>query len=552
MLLAACSRDKNNVGKKTENPFYTIAAEQLAKGQKDSAFSNFNKAKDWYHFQKDSSGAGVCIINMALISTDLGDRFGGQELSLEALKYFDENNIQHYPYLLSIYNNLGIASSSLKQYPRAIEFYTKSLQFIADSSHARVVKNNIANTYRRSGKVDQALEIYSAILEREDKPINRARILSNYAYTRFLSDPQYPAEASLREALRIRLKEGDIPGQVSSYGHLADYYQTRNRDSAIFYSARMYHGARGLHAAQDQMEALQKLIPISPAEESKKYFARYRVLEDSLHTAWNSAKNQFAVIRYETEKHKADKLVLQQEKTVRNSWIISLAFVLITGGIGSTVLYKRRVKYLALKAANDVRASQLKTSKKVHDVVANGLYKVMSEVEHSADLDREKVLDDLESLYEKSRDISYDNDIVKDDENFGTSLAELITSFATSSTKVLVAGNSDDLWRDLNINAKNELKYVLQELMVNMTKHSNASSVAIRFERISNTIGVHYTDNGRGISENTKFNNGLTNTGNRIKSIGGTITFEKGDNGGLHVEIRLPSPPPVPASGGNK
>nr|GFD55410.1 hypothetical protein [Tanacetum cinerariifolium] len=61
---------------------------------------------------------------------------------------------------------------------------------------------------------------------------------------------------------------------------------------------------------------------------------------------------------------------------------------------------------MELEAQNALRNSQLNTSKRVHDVVANGLYRVMTEIENQADMDRENVLDKIEALYEKSRDIS--------------------------------------------------------------------------------------------------------------------------------------------------
>jgi signal transduction histidine kinase len=289
------------------------------------------------------------------------------------------------------------------------------------------------------------------------------------------------------------------------------------------------------------MEALQKLIPLSQPEDSKKYFNRYRILEDSIQNARNSVKNQFAMVRYETEKHKADNLLLQNTNTIRYIWIISLAFVIVTGSIISILWYKRRERYLALKAANTVRESQLKTSKKVHDVVANGLYRVMSEVENSNKFDRDKMLDDLEVLYERSRDISYDDVISENSgQNFKETIRQLLTSFATPKTKVLIVGNTSGVWKELDIGTKDELKYVLQELMVNMTKHSGASSVAVRFEKKADTIMIYYTDNGVGILDGTKFKNGLTNTGNRIKSVGGNVTFGSGTTGGLNVQMQLP------------
>lgn len=105
---------------------------------------------------------------------------------------------------------------------------------------------------------------------------------------------------------------------------------------------------------------------------------------------------------------------------------------------------------------------------------------------------------------------------------------------------MLILGNTDEVWKCLHPQGKYELKQVLQELMVNMRKHSRASSVAIRFERKADDITIYYTDNGIGISDSTIFKNGLRNTGTRINSIGGNINFGTSTTGGLNIQIQIP------------
>ncbi|MGB4398921.1 MAG: tetratricopeptide repeat protein [Daejeonella sp.] len=541
LLYCSCSDKPQKAEKRAINPFFATANEHLTNGSRDSAFLYFNQAKDLYLEQKDSLAAGICLINMAIISTDSGDFFGGQELSLEAIPYFDEANPLDHVYLVSNYNNLGIASSSLKRYDKAIEFYTKSLQFTADSAYTRILKNNIANSYRRSGDLKKAIATFKPILAKETDTISRARILSNYAYTRWLFNPAFNPEPALREALNNRIAAGDRWGEITSYSHLTDYFLTKQPDSALLYSKKMYELSQSLNGFDDQLEALQKLISLSPPMASRVYFNRYRVLDDSIQNARNSAKNQFALVRYETERHKSENLSLQQKNTTRNSLIILLGTLIISGSIIASVWHRRREKRLALEAANAVRESQLKTSKKVHDVVANGLYRLISELENDEQVDRNRILDDMENLYEKSRDISYDDMSIRTESSeYHSSLSGMLMSFAAPETRVVIVGNSRDLWQGLNEDKRNNLYYVLQELMVNMTKHSNAGSVAIRFERVKDQINVTYNDNGRGIREDQVFKNGLSNTGNRIKSISGSIIFGKSTTGGLNVQIQVP------------
>ena len=116
-------------------------------------------------------------------------------------------------------------------------------------------------------------------------------------------------------------------------------------------------------------------------------------------------------------------------------------------------------------------------------------------------------------------------------------------SFSTEETRVNILGNTREIWEHLKKEDIYELKQVLQELMVNMRKHSRASSVGIRFEQKANTLRVYYTDNGIGFPPDSSFGNGLRNTGNRINSIGGSINFGSGTGGGLTIQIQIPVRP---------
>lgn len=526
---------------KPKNPNFQKAYKFRDAGEKDSAYIYFNIAKDEFLQEKDSLRVAVSMLNMGIIATDQGDYFSGLELSLNAFSYFDEKNPEQDVYISSNYNNLGIASLELKQFRKAIEFYNKSLDFTTDSAIILVLKNNKAHAYRKIGDLESALVIYEEILSREKIPEDHAMILSNYAYSKWLKNPKYDASTELREALRIRKELKHILGQSTSYDHLSDYYVKSRPDSALYFAQLRYDLIKNVNSPDDRLLALQKLIPLSDEQNSKKYFAHYRQLADSIQTVKNNAKNQFALVRYETEKYKANNLMLQRKATIRAIWIISLSILLVGGSILSIVWYKRRTKRLALIAKNAIQEGKLKTSKKVHDVVANGIYQIMTEIENNKEIVHEQILDKMEVLYERSRDISYEVLAKENGEsNFENTIRELLVSFASEETKVVIVGNNNELWKHLPPGDQFEIKQVLQELMVNMRKHSKATQVAVRFELKDDKIFIYYTDNGIGMPEGTKFKNGLKNTGNRINYIGGNINFGASTTGGLNVQLIIP------------
>lgn len=540
LLFISCRKEKETTIPKAGNPFYDKAFEYQEQEKSDSAFLYFNKAKDVFLQRSDSLNAGACLVYMAIISTNKGDSFDGQEISLDALSYFNKNKKEHAAYIKSTLNNLGITSFNLKNYTQAIDFYNQSLNFTPDSASILVIQNNIANAYREKKEYKKSLQIYSNILDQRVKnQVEFARTLTNISFTKWLQNPNYIASAELLKALHIREQEKDLWGLNSSYAHLTDYYLKRKPDSALYFAQKMYQVARTLNSVDDRLEALQKLIKLSPATASKQYFETYQSLNDSILTVRNAAKNQFALIRYEMEKNKATNLALQKDNAAKQYQIIIIACAALATITIGFIWYKKRKQKLESEARNAIKESQLKTSKKVHDVVANGLYRVMSEIQNQDEVDKDGVLDKIEDLYEKSRDISYD-EIVYHDQDFHLKLLELLSSFATDQTKILLVGNTTALWKNINAQIKYELEHILQELLVNMKKHSQATNVVIKFEQVNQHITIYYTDNGIGISKNTSFNNGLSNTGNRIKTIHGAITFDTQTEKGLKIQITFP------------
>lgn len=477
---------------------------------------------------------------MAIILTEKGDYFGGQETSILANQCFDRTNPEHHIYLSSNFNNLAIANNSLSNYTGSIKYFQEAIKLSKDSLANHIYLNNIARSYQGLSMYKEALSIYNRILKQPHKSqIEYARVVANIARTKWLQDSKYDAEGELMEALKIRKQENDLPGLNSSYAHLADFYTDTQPQLALAYARQMYTVACDIGSADNQILALQKLIRLVPPDDTKQLFIRYHQLTDSVQQSRNAAKNQFALIRYEAKKHEADNLILQRDNADKKYQIIILIIVIVLSAIATFFWYRKRKQKIELKARNVINENLLRTSKKVHDVVANGLYRVMTEIENRDHIDKEHILDKIEELYEKSRDISYD-DPNKMVTSFPEQISALLQSFATNQTKMLIAGNTQQLWENISTGVRFEIEHILQELMVNMKKHSKATSVAVRFQEREKTIFIYYTDNGIGIPADITFNNGLRNTGNRIKAIHGEITFDTEAELGLKIRILFP------------
>ncbi|MYY44424.1 tetratricopeptide repeat-containing sensor histidine kinase [Elizabethkingia anophelis] len=548
VLIVSCTKTKeNNVNqpeKTTDNPYYEKAWSYLDQKEPVNAFQNFNKAKEIYLKRNDSLGVGKCLMNMGIILTGQGDYFGAQETSLEASTYLKENNRENNSYISANYNNLGIINRNLKNYNKSIEFYNLAMKFSMDDTDKLVYLNNIAYAYGEQKKFKEAISIYNQIFQKNSNNKNDneySRTLTNLAKTKWLQNADYNPVSELKKALNIRLQEKDLWGQNSSYAHLADYYTQKKPDSALIYATKMYGVAKTLRSPDDQIEALQKLVILENPEKSKQYFLTYQKLNDSLQTARSKAKNQFALIRYETEKNKANFQKAQADNVKKQNQILKqyaglgiLGLILIGGGAGSVIWYRRRRKRLEKEKELEIKKTELRYSKKVHDKVANKVYRVMSEVENVPEMKKEVLLDKLENIYEISRDISYDHEPT--DEKH---LVEMLESYSSQDDVQLVKVGIQEIgWDTFNKDTQSEVFNVLQELMTNMKKHSKATRVVIIMSRINEEVTIRYTDNGVGCDKLSP-KNGIKNTGNRMESIGGAINFDAVSGEGFKAELKF-------------
>jgi len=537
-FLLSCKNTKQNL---QAEHYYKNAKLNSKEGNSEVAFNFFLKAKKEYLLTNDSLGIGKSLVNMAIIQCDKSDFFGSIETSIEALPFLKKKDSLTKIVLASNYNCMAISSSDLKNYDNATKYYLKALEITDNQENKAVYYNNLGDNFLRQKNIEKAIEYFSKALENKDS-INFARSINNLAHAKSLKNHNYNPLSDFHKSLIIREKINDSLSLNSSYATLSDYYFSKNNDSAFFYAKKMYSTASKIKSPDDELNALKKLIILDP-KNYKEYFESFQSINDSLQSLRNKAKNQFALVRYDAEKEKVEN-AKNKIKILNRNIALSLSLLVIIIGI---LLFRKRKNRLEkekeiLKQEKEieVKNTQIKYSKKIHDVVANGLYQTMVEVENQEELDKEKLLDKLEKMYEESRDIAHEDLNEQIEKEFSVKLFEMISSYSSPQQKVLVIGNEQNIWQNVSQNIQSEIFYALRELMINMKKHSQATLVSVKFEKIENILKIKYTDNGLGMGniENKKLS-GIKNTENRIENIGGDINFEKNLQKGLQVNISI-------------
>ena len=348
--------------------------------------------------------------------------------------------------------------------------------------------------------------------------------------------------------MQLRKEEKDLEGLLSSYNHLIQINSDKEPQEALRYAREQYELSLRLNSVTDQMAALKTLIELSPAGEEKQYTLEFLHINDSMVTARNQVKNAYAKIRFDEEQKLEEikvlesltnnqKLELLQERNRRNTaiFVIFLLFIL---AFFIYYLLKQRHKR---KTIREIHQTEVRISKRIHDELANDVYNVITEVENPARFNKEAVLNKLDSIYSRTRNISRENTPVNTGPGFAEDLQYMLSHSTPGYARLFLTGLQDIPWEKINAETKIVIFRALQELMVNMNKHSKAKIIGINFRKITPKLQITYSDNGIGATmEELKKGSGLQNVENRIVSIGGTFNFQSEKEKGFSANFLIP------------
>lgn len=511
------------------NYYYNLSIKSKKSGDLAKSYLYFKKLKEINLNQKDLKNAVYDLSMMAKIQKDLALYSESEKTSVEALELLDKlpEDSSVINYKIGIYNNLGIVYRKIGDYDKSIELYNKIKALNTNPKNNVTIINNIGNVYNEQKKYNLALKTYKeaykkSLLIKDKKLI--ARILSNLGRVQSkLNNPE--SIINLQNALRIRDSLNYLSGVNTSYDHLTEYYKDQNEtEMALIYANKTLELAKSRNNIEYQEVALSNLIELNEFPSSAKYI----ILKDSIQNSKQLSKDNFTFYKYQFQEQES-KLEVSLLKTQRT--LIALSLISI---ISILVYYLQRNKHKKGKL-EQVLITETRISKKIHDVVANDIYQVMTKIQ-SNNTQKETVLDDLENIYIKTRDISKENSSINVNDDFEKVLNDLLLSYKSDTVTIITRNSSKINWKSVAEIKKVTIYRVLQELMTNMKKHSKASIVVLVFSNNKKLI-INYKDNGIGCELNK--NTGLQNVENRINSIQGLITFETEINNGFKSIITI-------------
>jgi signal transduction histidine kinase len=523
--------------------------------QNNTAFNYFNKSATAFKNSKDSSNVVYSLLMMSEILEDKSDYYDMEAVNTDALKFISSSD-QNYKYnYICIYNNLGIALKQTFDYEKSLQFYKKARQYAVGDYAKMILENNIASVYTLSNQPQKALSILLRLnqLKSKDKNAKINALIANNIGQAYLKLNDSRSLGYFLKGLTIRQMDNDKYGLIDCYSHLANYYKTNNSTVPLAkkYALKSYEEATKMGVTEKRLHALEILATTSHGKESSDYLKAYFKLNDSITAVKQKNKNQFAKIRYDfsTQMEQNQKLKTQEaEKNLKLATSenqILLLLILGVISIGSAIF---RLNYLKQKSKKEILQegynTETRISKQLHDELANDVYHAMTFAETQNLVDennKETLLNNLDLIYKRTRNISKENSAIDTGVNFELYLKEMMVNFSSNKVNVLINGIDSIPFSIMESDKKIIIYRVLQELLVNMKKHSRCSIVLISFKKIDHKIQIDYSDNGTGMAtDEIILKNGLHNVENRIESIKGKINFDTTSGKGFKVNFSLP------------
>ena len=470
--------------------------------------------------------------------------------------------------LAAIYTVVNDHQSAIKSNLKAYQ-ELEALKML-DDSRVAVLAGNIATSYHETGDINSSIVWAKRAIQwgQKSKSVT-AQVYGNYIMGVNLSKTQpdtalkYIEEAinyaqkSGRPAFEAKSKmmQGVILGEMKKYPEA-----TRNLLQAVKLMEKIPDDT-------DYQEAIRNLGLVANESGdyklSSKYLKEYILIKDSL----NVVKNQELIHEFQTkyETEKKEKQIAEQGLKIQRQHS-NLLFSILGGAfllsiLGGFFIYNRKAQKLKLKQLQHEKENAIlnsfimgeerersRISHELHDGVAAMIGAAKMSLEAIPHLPQEKRMEQLSKIqgilehsHSDIRHIAHNLlPTVLEKEGLVQATAQFVSEVNDTKLVTILITDKNSNANELSQQLQLMLFRVIQELVNNIIKHSQAQNAEIIFSSHPNGLQIEVSDDGigyDGMSETGE--QGLYSITQRLKSIGGNFKIARGGNGGTQAKVEV-------------
>lgn len=469
--------------------------------------------------------------------------------------------------------NLGVLYSRMDNYEKGIQYQKEAyyeLKKLGILKQNAIIANNIASFYTNLDKADSTLKWSNLALKlaMEQKDLSSeisAYYLKASAFEAIdLDSGKYYIEKSIELAQqkndsKLLATAYNIRGNI--YSELSNYQEAKTS----YLRSIQFYEEMGNHP---DVYAPLKMLGLEAAkhndyEIASKYLSQYVEFKDSLVSEENRQLVHELNTKYETEKK--EKQIAEQDLKIQkqraNLLYAILGGALLISVLGGIYLYNRKAQEIKLKQLQQEKENAIlssfirgeerernRISYELHDGVAAMIGAAKMNLETIPHLPPEKqteqlskVKEILENTHADVRHIAHNllptvlekDGIIKATQHF---VSEINQTQLIQVSVLDEESKAEQLSKQLQL----MLFRIIQELINNTIKHSQAQNAVIRFSRHDHELQIEVSDDGIGYDGDlNEGNQGLYSIGQRLKSIGGNFKFVRKNDRGMQAIAEL-------------
>lgn len=370
------------------------------------------------------------------------------------------------------------------------------------------------------------------------------------------------------ESVKVAEELQDKTHMASAYRILAEALAIVGQSKkASFYAEQAVNFAKEtgdkLMLTKSSETAGKIYFKLGQKEKAADFYHIFTIYADSVTSAQSTKEINEINAKYQTEKK--EKQIVEQELKIQKQQS-NLLYAIFGGALllsvfGGVFIYYRKSQKLKLKQVQQEKENAIlnsfilgeerersRISHELHDGVAAMIGAAKMSLESIPHLPKEKQMQQLskvQGILEHShadiRHIAHNllptvlekEGLIQATEQFISEINE------TKLVRIAVTDKNSDA----NENSKQlqlMLFRIIQELVNNIIKHSQAQNAEIIFSKFENALQIEVIDDGLGYSDTvTKEKQGLYSISQRLKSIGGNFKITNGNAGGTRAKVEL-------------
>lgn len=328
------------------------------------------------------------------------------------------------------------------------------------------------------------------------------------------------AQGRYRESLDIQHRMLKMKG-AATFMPIQKLYQRMGRN---------YAGLGDAKAAEDAYETSIAMTDSVHALEVEKQLSEFDV-------KYEASQKEAAILKLEAEK--------ARQRTVLIAGIAVAVFVISALIIFFVTRARKRQREEGIRRIKaelqGIEKERGRLARELHDGVCNDLLGIALLIQ-SPGSDKDDMLHSIETIRNEVRSISHD---LMPPRFNNVSLTELLRHIADTSAGAIsfIAKPTDGQEPALREEVEYELYRIVQELVSNIRKHSDATAISITYHADNGKATLCISDNATTAPLDNKDRNscrpgiGLSTTSQRIKAIGATVENEHTDKGNSTVIV---------------